>query len=149
MYKRQRYDILNIADPEKPKKVGSYQVFKPGASIHDVWVKDGIAYSSNWRYGVHMVDVGYGIVGGSPSNPKFMGSYAYPNGWNHAAFPYRSPQTGKFYVIGGDEAFPFGLSTRGKPTYPRGWFHFIDFSDLKNPKAVSYTHLTLPTKRIV
>ncbi|MFK7821926.1 MAG: LVIVD repeat-containing protein, partial [Planctomycetaceae bacterium] len=24
-----------------------------------------------------------------------------------------------------------------KPTYPRGWFHFIDFSDLKNPKEVA------------
>lgn len=132
-----RYDILNIEDPEAPKKVGSYQIFEPGASIHDVWVKDGIAYSSNWRYGVHMVDVGYGVAGGSPSNPKFMASYTYPSGRNHAAFPYRSPQTGKSYVIAGDESFPFGLSTKGKPTYPRGWMHFIDFSDLKNPKEVA------------
>jgi hypothetical protein len=132
-----RYDIIDIKDPNKPKKISSYQIFQPGASIHDVWVKDGIAYSSNWRYGVHMVDVGYGIAGGSPENPKFISSYAYPNGWNHAAFPYRSPQSGKSYVIAGDEAFPFGLSTKGKPTYPRGWFHFIDFSDLKNPKEVA------------
>ncbi len=132
-----RYDILNIEDPAKPKKVGSYQIFQPGASIHDVWVQDGIAYSSNWRYGVHMVDVGYGIAGGSPSNPKFIASATYPSGRNHAAFPYRSPQTGKSYVIAGDEAFPFGLSTKGKPTYPRGWMHFMDFSDLKNPKEVA------------
>ena len=132
-----RYDILNVEDPENIKKVGSYQIFQPGASIHDVWIQDGIAYSSNWRYGIHMVDVGYGVAGGSPSNPKLMSSYAYPNGRNHAAFPYRSPQTGKSYVIGGDEWFPFGLSTKDKPTYPRGWMHFIDFSDLKNPKEVA------------
>lgn len=132
-----RYDILSIEDPSQPKKVGSYQIFEPGASIHDVWVEDGIAYSSNWRYGVHLVDVGYGIEGGSPSNPKKIASYAYPSGRNHAAFPYRSPHTGKFYVIAGDESFPFGLSVKDKPTYPRGWMHFIDFSDLKNPKEVA------------
>ena len=132
-----RYDIIDIKDIENPKKVSSYQVFKPGASIHDVWVKDGIAYSSNWRNGVHMVDVGYGIAGGSPENPKFIASYAYPSGWNHAAFPYRSQHTGKSYVIAGDEAFPYGLNVRGRPTYPRGWLHFIDFSDLKKPKEVA------------
>lgn len=132
-----RYDIIDISNPKDPKTVSSYQVFEPGASIHDVWVDDGIAYSSNWRYGVHMVDVGNGIAGGSPENPKKISSYAYPSGWNHAAFPYKSSQTGKFYVIAGDEAFPLGLHTKDKPTYARGWMHFIDFSDLKNPKEVA------------
>ena len=132
-----RYDIIDISNPKEPKTVSSYQVFEPGASIHDVWVEDGIAYSSNWRYGVHMVDVGNGIAGGSPTNPKKISSYAYPNGWNHAAFPYKSSHTGKNYVIAGDEAFPLGLHTKDKPTYARGWMHFLDFSDLKNPKEVA------------
>ena len=35
------------------------------------------------------------------------------------------------------EAFPFGLHTEGLPTYPRGWFHFIDFTDLEAPKEVA------------
>jgi hypothetical protein len=132
-----RYDILDIKDPGAPVRVGSYEVAAPRRSIHDVWVQDGIAYSSNWRHGVHLVDVGNGIKGGSPRNPVKIASYTYPSGWNHAAFPYKSRQTGKFYVVAGDEAFPYGLSTREKPTYPRGWFHFIDFTDLDNPREVA------------
>ncbi|MAG57951.1 MAG: hypothetical protein CMJ83_16830 [Planctomycetes bacterium] len=132
-----RYDIIDIKDPQSPKRVSSYQIFEPGASIHDVWVEDGIAYSSNWRYGIHMVDVGNGIAGGSPENPKKISSYAYPSGWNHAAFPFKSQETGKRYVVAGDEAFPFGLHTKDTPTYARGWMHFIDFTDLEKPKEVA------------
>lgn len=132
-----RFDILDIKNPRAPTRVGSYQVFEPGASIHDVWVVDGIAYSSNWRYGLHLVDVGNGVKGGSPSNPVKIGNYAYPNGWNHAAFPWRSKDTDKFYVIAGDEAFPYGLSTKDNPTYARGWIHFVDFSDLDEPQEVA------------
>jgi hypothetical protein len=132
-----RYDILDIRNPRAPTRVGSYQIFQPGASIHDVWVEDGIAYSSNWRYGLHLVDVGNGIKGGSPSNPVKIGNYAYPSGWNHAAFPWRSKDTGKFYVVAGDEAFPHGLFTKDHPTYARGWIHFVDFTDLENPQEVA------------
>jgi len=132
-----RYDIIDIEEPRSPKRVGTYQVFEPGASIHDVWVVDGIAYSSNWRYGLHLVDVGNGVKGGSPSNPVKIGDYAYPSGWNHAAFPWRSKDTGKFYVIAGDEAFPYGLSTKDHPTYPRGWIHFVDFTDPDQPREVA------------
>ncbi len=132
-----RYDVINIDDPAVPVRVGSFQLFEPGASIHDVWVENGIAYSSNWRYGLQLVDVGNGIAGGSPSKPVRIGNYAYPSGWNHAAFPYKSKETGKFYVIAGDEAFPYGLHVRDKPTYPRGWLHFVDFTDMKNPKEVA------------
>ena len=132
-----RYDIINIEDPTKPRRVGSYQVFEAGSSIHDVWVEDGLAYSSNWRHGVHVVDVGNGVAGGSPSKPVKVGNYAYPSGWNHAAFPYKSPETGKSYVVAGDEAFPYGLHVKNKPTYARGWLHFIDMSDMKNPKEVA------------
>ena len=132
-----RYDILDIKNPRAPTRVGSYQVFEPGASIHDVWIDDGIAYSSNWRYGLHLVDVGNGVKGGSPSNPVKIGNYAYPSGWNHAAFPWRSKDTNKFYVIAGDEAFPYGLSVKDNPTYPRGWIHFVDFTDLNDPQEVA------------
>ena len=125
----QRYDIINIDDPAKPYRVGSFELDTPGHSIHDVWVEDGIAYSSNWSDGVVMVDVGNGIAGGSVSNPVMIGSYAYPSGWNHAAFPYKSKDTGKFYIIAGDEAFPDGK--------PAGWIHFIDFTDPENPQEVA------------
>ncbi len=132
-----RYDVLNFQNANAPSRVGTFQLFEPGASIHDVWVTDGVAFSSNWRYGVRLVDVGNGIAGGSPSNPVEFAKYAYPSGWNHAAFPFTSPDTGKFYVFAGDEAFPYGLNVENDPTYPRGWIHIIDFSNLKNPQEVA------------
>ncbi|MEQ8764061.1 MAG: Ig-like domain-containing protein [Planctomycetota bacterium] len=132
-----RYDIINIEDPKNPHTVGKFELEEDGHSIHDVWVEDGIAYSSNWRHGVQMVDVGNGIKGGTPENPVRIGEYAYPSGWNHAAFPYKDKVTGKFYIIAGDEAFPYGLNLTEKPTYPRGWIHFIDFTDPENPEEVA------------
>ena len=129
----QRYEILNIEDRSAPEHVATFQLDTPGASIHDVWVMDGIAYSSNWDDGVVLVDVGNGVKGGSPSNPVEIGRYTYPSGWNHAAFPYNDAETGKKWVIGGDEAFPNGLNIDDEPTIPAGWLHFIDFTDPENP----------------
>lgn len=126
----QRYDIINIEDPTNPVRVGSFAVPGGGSRIHDVWVEDGIAYSSNWSEGVYMVDVGNGIKGGSPSNPVIVGHYAYPSGWNHAAFPYRSTETGKFYIIAGDES----SNAAGEM---QGYVHFIDFTDPENPVEVA------------
>ena len=72
---------------------------------------------------------------GSPSNPVKLGSMADPNGYNHATFPFVSQSTGDFYLINGDENFPWGVqATRGKPSNPRGGFHFMNFNDPDNPK---------------
>lgn len=132
-----RYDVIDVSDRSAPRTIGSYELDTPGHSIHDVWVEDGLAYSSNWSDGVHVVDVGNGIRGGSPAEPVHVASYAYPSGWNHAAFPYKSRETGRFYVVAGDEAFPYGLNIEGSPTYARGWLHFIDFTDLERPREVA------------
>ena len=75
-----KYYSINIEDPAKPKIVGEFELDTPGHSIHDVWIDDGIAYSSNWSDGVQLVDIGNGIAGGSPSNPVQFASYAYPSG---------------------------------------------------------------------
>ncbi len=128
-----RYEIINIEDRANPTRVTDFELETPGHSIHDVWVDDGIAYSSNWDDGVVMVDVGNGVKGGSPSNPVEIGRYAYPSGWNHAAFPYDDAETGKNWVVAGDEAFPNGLNTENEPTIPAGWLHFVDVTDPETP----------------
>ncbi|MDX1410271.1 MAG: LpqB family beta-propeller domain-containing protein, partial [Saprospiraceae bacterium] len=92
----QRYDIINIEDPKNPRTVGRFEIGNPARSIHDVWVVDGIAYSSNWSDGVVIVDVGNGIAGGSPSNPVEIARSKVDGDANHAAFPYYSEATGKF-----------------------------------------------------
>ena len=144
-----RYDIINISDPSNPFRVGSYELDTPGHSIHDVWIENGIAYSSNWSDGVHVVDVGgikqdersrgknqfnpfLAAAGqGSPGNPVKLGSKADPNGHNHAAFPFVSESTNKFFIITGDE---WAKSVPGSDErIYQGGFHFLDFTDKDNP----------------
>jgi len=152
-----RYDIINIEDPTNPHRVGRFELDTPGHSVHDVWIIDGIAYSSNWADGVYLVDVGgvakaqtggrtdqapvpevgAGLAGGSPQNPVPFASYQYPSGRNHAAFPYRSASTGNFYVVAGDEAFPYPQLSPEAPEKAAGWLHFVDFTDLEQPKEVA------------
>lgn len=133
-----KYYSINIEDPANPKIVGEFELDTPGHSVHDVWIHDGIAYSSNWNDGVQLVDIGNGIAGGSPSNPVQFASYTYPSGSNHAAFPYTDEKTGKFYVILGDEEFPYAVTDIRKPERAAGFLHVIDFTDLKNPKEVAW-----------
>ncbi|MDZ7771330.1 MAG: hypothetical protein U5K31_01065 [Balneolaceae bacterium] len=143
-----RYDIINIEDPKNPYRVSRFELDTPGHSIHDVWVENGIAYSSNWGDGVVAVDVGstpaaqspegHAVGAGSLSNPVQLGSYAYPSGRNHAAFPFKSESTGDFYVIAGDESFPNGINTENEPTVPAGYMHFIKFEGgWDSPKEVA------------
>ena len=131
-----KYYVINIEDPYNPKEVGSFEVEEPGSSIHDVWIENGIAYSSNWKQGVYLVDVGNGIAGGSPENPVQIGNYRYESGGNHAAFPFKSKSTGKFYVIMGDEIFPEGVNGNSY-NETAGFLHFVDFTDPKNPFEVA------------
>ena len=135
----QRYDIISIEDPTKPHRVSSFEMDTPGHSIHDVWVTDGVAYSSNWIDGVVAVDVGGGGKGGSPNNPVFLGNTPYPSGWNHAAFPFRSESTGRFYMIGGDEAGLRGGTPgyAGEPQRMQGWVHIYEWDDWDNPEEVA------------
>jgi hypothetical protein len=137
-----KYDIINIEDPANPYTVGVFELDTPGHAIHDVWIEDGIAYSSNWGDGVIAVDIGSNTssdmpgAGGSPENPVKLGGYTYPSGWNHAAFPFKSKSTGDFYVAAGDEAFPYGLNFDG-PNRAAGWVHFIKFDDWNSPEEVA------------
>ena len=143
----QRYDIINIEDPANPHRVGRFELDTPGHAIHDVWVEEGIAYSSNWADGIVAVDVGGGGKGGSPRNPIMLGSYTYPSGWNHAAVPYTSRSTGKRYIFAGDEAArgrpgrpEFSEGTPGYDNEPerfKGWIHIIEWDDWDNPREVA------------
>ena len=148
-----KYDIINIEDPKNPFRVGAFELNTAGHAIHDVWIENGIAYSSNWRDGIVAVDIGGSTsnekessdIGfnplllkagnGSPSNPVQLASFPDFKGRNHSAFPFSSQSTGNFYIVMGDEIFPNGLENliNNKPSQPRGGFHFINFSDPENP----------------
>ncbi|MCZ6794269.1 MAG: Ig-like domain-containing protein [Planctomycetota bacterium] len=133
-----RYDVIRIEDPAKPFRVSRFELEAPGHSVHDVWVFDGIAYSSNFRHGLYLVDVGNGIAGGSPDKPVEIDHYQYPESIvSHSAFPYFSEDARRFYVIVGEELFPRGLFIKEKPTIPAGYLHFLDFTVPGQPREVA------------
>ncbi|MGI9627476.1 MAG: Ig-like domain-containing protein [Longimicrobiales bacterium] len=134
-----RFDVINIDDPTAPHRVGRFELDTPGHAIHDIWIVDGIAYTSNWGDGVAVIDVGGGDKGGSPENPVEIARFADIGGATHAAFPYKSP-TGKFYIFMGDEIGRPGFDGQDgqrTPQFMAGYIHVVDFTDPENPEEVA------------
>ena len=122
-------NIIDISDPASPKHVGRWEV-RPGEedkNLHDIWAEDGFAYLSYWDDGLIILDVGAGVKGGTPRDPKFVSQYKYPIGNTHTAFRYGD------YVFVGDEIFNCAECTNG----PRGYIHVVDVSDIEKPTEVA------------
>jgi hypothetical protein len=140
-----RWDIINIEDPSQPFRVGRFESSIPGRSVHDVWVRDGVAFQAGNTEGIVVVDVGGGGAGGTPANPVEIGRMPQITGWNHAVWPFQSPSTGKFYVIAGDESHPVNprdpaniISVdSGMASRAMGWLHFIEFDDAEQPVEIA------------
>ena len=92
------------------------------SSLHDVYVRDGLAFLSHWDAGLVILDVGNGVAGGSPSSPTEVGRVVTSGGQTHNAWYW--PQAG--YVFVGEEDF-------GTP----GVVHVVDASDLSAPVEVA------------
>ena len=147
--------IVDFQDVKHPKEVARYQVPSatattiggPGGSIssgrylHDVYVKEGLAYLAYWRDGVVILDVGSGIKGGSPERPQVVSQYRfnhhelYGDGWlagTHSVFRYKN------YLFVGDEVFPAIFDIESKDRTPvRALVHVLDVSDLAHPRKVA------------
>lgn len=147
--------VIDFADVKHPKEVARWQTEGPyvstirtkegeqiaGRYIHDVYVKDGLAYLAYWHDGLVILDVGAGMKGGSPERPqlvsqlRFNHNELYGNGWlagTHSVYRYRN------YVFIGDEVFPgfFDLKST-KRTPVRGIVHVVDVADLNQPRKVA------------
>jgi hypothetical protein len=147
--------VIDFADVKSPKEVARWQVETPvvttvrtaegehvgGRYLHDVYVKDGLAYLAYWRDGLIILDVGNGIKGGSPEKPQVISQFRfnhnelYGNGWlagAHAVYRYKN------YVFVGDEVFPGTFQIHSKLRIPvRGIVHVIDVSDINQPRKVA------------
>jgi hypothetical protein len=146
-----KYVILDVRDPYAPVFVSEYN--HPDSRIHDVWVHDGIAYSSEWQNGVVVVDVGNGRWGGTIEEPVFVTNVPYPVGRTHAAFPYFQESTGRFYLFlgdeiltregaafegyGSDDAYDPETGEGGVQSPSSGYIHIIDFTDPDAPVDVA------------
>jgi hypothetical protein len=112
-----------------------------GRYLHDLQVKDGLAYLAYWRDGLIILDVGNGMAGGSPENPKLISQYhfnhyeLYGDGWlagTHSVFRYKN------YLFVGDEVFPAIFELDDRDRIPvRAICHVMDVSDIKHPKEVA------------
>ena len=148
--------VIDFADVKHPKEAARWEVPSQvattittaggdrtvaGRYLHDLQVKDGLAYLAYWRDGLVILDVGKGIKGGSPEHPQFVSQLRfnhhelYGNGWlagTHSVFRYKN------YVFVGDEVFPpiFDIVSR-KRIPVRGIVHVVDVADINHPRKVA------------
>jgi hypothetical protein len=147
--------VIDIRDPYKPKQVARWQTRpdEAGNFLHDIDVKDGLAYLSYWNEGLVILDVGNGIKRGSPENPQLVAQYKYDlnslyreveavGGPGFIRGTHTAWRAGK-YVFVGDEVF----SATPRPTEgggvvglgrAYGRLHVLDVSDLERPREVAY-----------
>lgn len=147
--------VIDFRDAKNPKEVGRWQTENPlavlirtkegdttgGRYLHDVYVKDGLAYLAYWHDGLVILDVGAGLKGGSPEKPQLVSQLRfnhhelYGDGWlagTHSVYRYRN------YVFIGDEVFPAIFDIKSTKRFPvRGIIHVIDVSDIKSPRKVA------------
>jgi len=147
--------IIDFQDPKHPREAARWEAQNPtvtsintkhgsitsGRYLHDLQVKDGLAYLAYWRDGLIILDVGNGMAGGSPENPKLVSQYyfnhyeLYGDGWlagAHSVFRYKN------YLFVGDEVFPAIFDIDDRDRVPvRAICHVMDVSDIKHPREVA------------
>jgi hypothetical protein len=145
--------IVNIDDPHKPREVGRWKPRETlvGISLHDIDIQNGLLYASWWNDGLIILDVGNGIKGGTPSNPKLVSQFKYDLNelyrnveatggpgfirGTHTAWRYKN------YVFIADEVFPArGVQGAKDAAAGRayGRLQVIDVSDIEKPKSVAW-----------
>jgi hypothetical protein len=160
--------IIDFKDPRNPREIARWQVTNShsftsktapertdttrvsspavegatvGRYLHDVQVKDGLAYLAYFKDGAVILDVGNGIKGGSPQNPKFVARYTYNTtdfyppdmlAGTHTVFRYKN------YLVVGDEVFPQFFDTESRERIKTlGRLHILDVTDIEHPKKVA------------
>jgi len=147
--------VIDIRDPRNPRQVARWQPREAlhGNFVHDVDVRDGLAYLSYWNDGLIILDVGNGMKGGSPENPVLVSQLKYDldglyrnveavGGPGFIRGTHTAWRAGR-YVFVGDEVF----SARPRPTEGSGVLglgraygrlHVVDVSDITKPRIVAH-----------
>ncbi|MFN2398327.1 MAG: Ig-like domain-containing protein [Gemmatimonadaceae bacterium] len=147
------FHIIDISDPYKPREAAQWRTDRPDAGryLHDVDVQDGLAYLSYWNDGLVILDVGNGIKGGSPSNPRLVSQFKYDlaelyrdveavsgEGFTrgtHTAWRHKN------YVFIADEVYrakPVEGAKDASANRMYGRLQVIDVSDMTNPRSVAW-----------
>jgi hypothetical protein len=146
-------NIVDINDPTKPRLVGEWRPreITAGRALHDIDVKDGIAYVSYWSDGLVILDVGNGIKGGTPASPQLISNYRYNA---EKLYPGAKADYGpgfisgthtawrhKNYVFIADEVFPPYAPTGSwdiASIRAYGRLQVVDVADIEHPKPVAW-----------
>ena len=145
--------VIDLNDPYHPREVGRWRVPSRfgGGSLHDIDLRDGLAYLSNWNEGLIILDVGNGIEGGSPANPQLVSQYRYDLNdlyrqveaasgpgfirGTHTAWRHRD------YVFIADEVFP-ATDVKGARDASAGRAYgrlqVLEVSDVERPRSVAW-----------
>ena len=147
--------VIDLHDPYHPKQVARWETprTEAGRTLHDIDVKDGLAYLSYWNDGLVILDVGNGMKGGSPESPKLVSQLKYDlnalyrdveavGGPGFIRGTHTAWRAGK-YVFVGDEVFsakPRVTDGGGVVGLGRafGRLHVVDVSDITKPKQVAW-----------
>ncbi len=89
--------VLDVSDRSATREVSRYHA---GIGfVHDVYLRNGLAFVSHWEGGLAILDVGHGLTSGSPASPIEVARLEIPGYRVHNAWYW--PQAG--YVFLGDE----------------------------------------------
>jgi hypothetical protein len=146
-------NIVDINDPLKPRMVAEWRPkeISAGRALHDIDVKDGIAYVSYWSDGLVILDVGNGMKGGTPEAPKLISNYRYNA---EQLYPGATADYGpgfisgthtawrhKNYVFIADEVFPPYAPTGSweiGSIRAYGRLQVVDVTDIERPRPVAW-----------
>lgn len=147
--------VIDFQDVKNPREVARFEIphklkeastapseeFSQGLYLHDLQVKDGLAYLAYWRDGLVILDVGNGMKGGSPEHPQVVSRFfwnhheLYGDGWiagTHSMFRYKN------YLFVGDEVLPDIFNIGGRDRIPtRAILHVLDVTDIEHPREVA------------
>ena len=143
--------VISIKDPYHPREVGRWQTSQSdqGRYVHDIDIRDGIAYLSYLNDGLVILDIGNGLKGGTPEKPMLVSQLKYdldylyrrvdqryglgPRG-THTAWRH-----GK-YVFVGDEVYAARQAKGHESGNDLTWgrLQVVDVSDIAKPRIVAW-----------
>ena len=117
--------VLDVSNAGTPRRVARF--YAGSSFVHDVHVRDGLAFVSHWDAGLIILDVGNGVAGGSPTDPVEVGRIVIPGVKVHNAWYWPERRS----VLIGDEFTRPGACTSSMSPICATRFSWLSFGLLK------------------
>lgn len=130
--------IVDMSAPAAPQYVGRIAAAN---YIHDVFVRDGLAFVADWDAGVGIWDIGGGGRGGTTSTPVLVSRAATLGGNAHNVWWFHDPTVAagaaraRYLFVGEEQGGSIGVSSSGD-------LHVVDISVVDAPREVAIYRVT-------